>query len=640
MIRNMYRRVLSRFPALGRWSEGDWDRELPAFVVSVLVHSALLISLAFVGRSAGGVLAPRVFQADRAASTSLPELSRVEFQDLDQSDKPPTLDAKAGSFAPDVAPVQVAMPGSESRSMKTPEGVARSVEVAALDVRRATAQMAPTASMLGTSVSIQGNGVEHVGTTEGGVDRVATEILRRLEKGRTLVVWAFDASGSLQAERERLTKHIETVYTHIGQLDEGRLSSDGGLLTAVVSFGHDRKVMTEPTADLAEVSSAIKAVGLDTTGIESTFQTTIDIVRRWGHYRDANNQHYRTMIIIVTDEVGDDETKLEEAVETASRAKVPVYVLGNSALFGRADGFMNYTDPKTKKTYYNLPVRQGPESALVETVKLPFWYEGQQLDYMDSSFGPYALSRLAGATGGIYFVARLGNTRIGFEPSRMREYHPDWISADQYQKAVLRHPIRQAVLLAAAVTQQNLPGMPRLSFSPVENGFKDEMERGQEVAARTAYTVDEALRPILAAAKERDRETSRRWQAHYDLARGRLLAVKIRCYEYNWACALMKKDAPKFKKPDSNAWRLVPDEEIHFNAAAQKAGKQAKELLEKLVKEHAGTPWALLAQRELRHPFGFKWVETHVNPPPKRNPAEPKKKATPKMEKPAELPKL
>ncbi len=76
--------------------------------------------------------------------------------------------------------------------------------------------------MLGQNVSIKGNGAEHVGGVEGAVDRVATEILRRLEKGRTLVVWAFDASGSLQAERERLSKHIDAVYAHITQLDDTR----------------------------------------------------------------------------------------------------------------------------------------------------------------------------------------------------------------------------------------------------------------------------------------------------------------------------------------------------------------------------------------------------------------------------------
>ena len=66
------------------------------------------------------------------------------------------------------------------------------------------------------------------------------------------------------------------------------------------------------------------------------------------------------------------------------------------------------------------------------------------------------------------------------------------------------------------------------------------MARQQAVAARTAYTVDAALEVISPAAKFRDQETSRRWQAHDDLIRGRLLAMKVRCYEYNWVCALMK----------------------------------------------------------------------------------------------------
>ena len=97
-----------------------------------------------------------------------------------------------------------------------------------------------------------------VGGVEGAVDRIAIEILRQLEQGRTLVVWAFDASGSLQAERQRLGKHIETVYTHINQLDESHLSADSGLLTMVVAFGHDRQAMLpKPTAERSEIIEAI-----------------------------------------------------------------------------------------------------------------------------------------------------------------------------------------------------------------------------------------------------------------------------------------------------------------------------------------------------------------------------------------------
>ncbi len=159
--------------------------------------------------------------------------SESTFQDLDQSNTPPPLEAAAGSFAPTLATTITAAPASagaapvSTPSADTSHGMAP--ELVKLDVRRATEVVVPTATMLGQTVSIRGNGAEMVGGVEGAVDRIATEIVRRLEQGRTLVVWAFDASGSLQAERQRLVKHIETIYTHINQLDESHLSSDNGL---------------------------------------------------------------------------------------------------------------------------------------------------------------------------------------------------------------------------------------------------------------------------------------------------------------------------------------------------------------------------------------------------------------------------
>ena len=161
--------------------------------------------------------------------------------------------------------------------------------------------------MLGQTISIRGNGAEFVGGVEGAVDRIAIEILRHLEQGRTLVVWAFDASGSLLAERQRLSKHIDTVYTHINQLDENHLSDDSGLLTMVLSFGQDRHaLLAKPTAERSEIIGAIQNVALDTSGVETTFTTVAEIVNRWGRFKDAHNQAYHTMIIVVTDEVGDD----------------------------------------------------------------------------------------------------------------------------------------------------------------------------------------------------------------------------------------------------------------------------------------------------------------------------------------------
>src|SRR5262249_35568875 len=146
---------------------------------------------------------------------------------------------------------------------------------------------------------------------------------------------------------------------------------------------------------------------------------------------------------------------------------------------------------------------------------------------------------------------------------------------------------------------------------------------------------------INAVARLRDRETSRRWQAHFDLIRGRLLAMKVRCYEYNWACARMKKDPPKFTNPASNAWRLLPDPAIHYSAKAAAAAREAQRRLHRVTEDRPTTPWALLAQRELENPLGLRWVENHVPPLPRQNdnPGDARRRNN-RSARPPELPKL
>ena len=497
VLANLFRKLDTQAPWLGTLLGNRPDLEVPSYMVSLTVHALLLVLLGLASHRVHQVV-QREFRSqvlDSALSAS-----ESTFQDLDQSAAPPSMIPAAGSFAPNLAMTITSAPSVASVSPETadPTQVARAVspELARLDVRRASEIVLPTATMMGQAVSIKGNGAEYVGGVEGAVDRIAVEILRRLEQGRTLVIWAFDASGSLQAERQRLSKHIETVYTHIAQLDENHLSVDKGLLTLVIAFGQDRKAMTtKPTAELSEILEAIGEVPTDETGIESTFTTVAEILRRWGRYKDSAGQVYHPMIIVVTDEAGNDENRLEEAIELAQRSKVPVYVLGSQSPFGRAKGLMDYVDPKTKCLYHDLEVDQGPESTKIEQIRLPFWYNGPQYDLLEAGFGPYGLSRLCSATGGIYFVTRFNARRMGFDPARMKEYKPDWVRRDQYEAAIARSPLRQAVINAAQITQQQqLPGMPTLVFPAVASPeFKDVMAANQAKAERTAYTVDEAL---------------------------------------------------------------------------------------------------------------------------------------------------
>ncbi len=646
MLRDAILWLEARHPGLARWLGDRVDLAVPAWSVSFLFHVMLLCGLGLVGYAAHNQPNPPEFRTE-VINTSLDEFAKLDSTAIAVTDAPTQMAPVAGSFGPITSAMIVKPPPTDVAPPKM-------IDLNTQGVAKIASISLPTPTHLDRNLTIQGSGSEHVGSVEGAVDRVAVEILRKMEGGRTLVVWAFDASGSLVAERERLNKYIDGVYTHVLQLDKDQLVQNEGLLTAVVAFGKDRKIIAEPTSDRKEVTAAISAVPLDNTGVESTFETVTHIARKYGKFQ-KDKQPYKTMVIVVTDEVGDDEEHLEEAINAANAMKMPVYVLGSPALFGRMEGFMDYTDPKTKQFYRNLPVRQGPETVALEGIRLPFWYNGPQYDYMDAGFGPYALSRMAGATGGIYFVTRMGNNRITFDPAGMREYKPDWVSKEQYIQSVNKHPLRLAVMRASLITQQQLPGQPGLNFPSSEGPeFKEAMARNQEVVARIQYTVDEALGvsgassgepTILNTIKKRDHETSRRWQAHYDLIRGRLLAMKTRCLEYNTACAKMKKDAPKFTKPTSNGWRLVPDPEVHLKGKEITDAEEAKQLLERVIKDHAGTPWALLAKRELKDPFGFRWEEVTVPPPPKRNESDAeakKKKAEKKAEpmKPAELPKL
>ncbi|WP_165074489.1 vWA domain-containing protein [Paludisphaera rhizosphaerae] len=614
-----------------------------AGLISLTIHALFLAGLAFAGHQVHEV-AQTTFSSEVYEPSALEPLKTDStLQDIDQSDERPVLEA-SGSFAPILATSNVQGAASAASPATADEALA-ALDMGRRDLTRAMDMIAPSAMTLGKNFAIEGNGAEHVTGVEGAVDRIAVEIVRRLEQGRTLVAWAFDASLSLEAERKRLAKHIETIYTHINQLDANRLAADDGLLTTVVAFGQARKAMTpKPTGDVSLVREAIASIQADTSGEEHTFGTVAEIVTKFGRYKSSKGDSYNLMVIVVTDEVGDDQEKLEPTIEAAVKREVPVYVLGSQALFGRAQREMDYYDPKTKQMFRGLKVDAGPESVAIEQIRLPFWYGGPQYDVLESGFGPWGLSRLASATGGIYFVSRFDGAKMGFDASVMKEYRPDWESKRAYEADVSRSPLRRAVIDASLITQQNLPGMPTLIFPPIDApNFKDVLQNNQVIAERTAYTVDEAIAPINAVVKYRDRETSRRWQAHFDLIRGRLLAMKVRCYEYNFACAQLVKDPPKFQNSKSNAWRFVPDAQIRYSDKAAAAAKEAQALLQRVVDEHPETPWALLAARELKNPLGFKPVEAYLQPPrPRDESAAAKKKAMNKSAemKPAEPPRL
>ena len=87
--------------------------------------------------------------------------------------------------------------------------------------------------------------------------------------------------------------------------------------------------------------------------------------------------------------------------------------------------------------------------------------------------------------------------------------------------------------------------------------------------------------------------------------------LKVRTEGYNSILAKAKQGM-HFEDPKNDTWRLVPSEEVSISSTLEAQAKAGKQYLERVVNEHPGTPWALLAKIELQRPFGWKWQETYT----------------------------
>lgn len=594
----------------------------PAWLVSLALHALLVLALVLVNFAARSQSDTLNIVSTTAIETDLPEMERLNLENLGNSPDPTESEALPGSVALRVSSAIVDSPQLD-----------RLEDIAVNDIAQPSSMILPESVRIDSFVSIRGAGPEVVGGVEGAVDRLAIEIHNRLKDGPTLVVWLADASGSLNSEREKLASHIRNIYGHIDKLDTEGKSADGALMAAVIGFGERLEPMSDkPLTDPAAIAEAIQRVRVDKTGIENTFQAVIAASRKYAGFK-LDQTPCQVMLVILTDEVGDDDGYLEDAIAVTRRNASPVFVLGSPALFGQVIGRMDYRDPESGEVQFGLEVRQGPESARLEQIQIPFWYPQQNPGQpMSSGFGPFALSRLAAQSGGIYFISRDLEGWRQFRGEHLREYRPDLVSQAEYDRLMERSPIRRALVRASTETARTVRESPGLFFPPVEDAnFEPFMSDQQARAAQWGYVVDKAMIPIAEAAAARDREPSRRWRAHFDLMRGRLLALKVRSLEYNAICAQLRRDKPKFARPQSNAWRLEPSDEIVTSEKAKAMAEEAAEILKKIVAEYPQTPWADLAARELDAPFGFRWVEHYI--PPVR-PGPPGNEAPPQPARP------
>ncbi len=486
-------------------------------------------------------------------------------------------------------------------------------------------------AFLTQSMPRKGGYGEQEAHVEGAVDRITQEIAHNLEEKPVIVVWLMDASLSLVKERKEVAKHLERIFTEIG--GSGVVKNDE-LVSAVIAYGQQTKVLVDPTTDDAKVVAAIGSVPDDESGIENVFAAMQFAIDR---YQTRVTQQRRKMIIVNwTDESGDDYRLLDQVIASCQRLSIPIYSVGPSAMFGKEHGQRPYVHPDDGQTYW-LPVCRGPDSVHQEQIELPFWFGGGQYRNLHSGLGPFALTRAAYETGGAYFIKDDPRDVSEFQVPTMIRYAPEYDSVAHYIRRIQTSPLRRAIMQVVEMTKQRtIKETPTLQLAPTGNTFQQDLLEAQKSAAYNLDVLEQLLAPFgQGFEKEYDREKSARWRAWYDYSYGRLLAMRVRNYEYNVVCSVFKGKGREFVDQKSNRWRFVPSEKI-ASTTSQRQAAEATRLLRRCIDANPGTPWALLAQRELKDPLGFQIEEAYVAPPPP--PPKPKAGPAPKVVVPKVIP--
>lgn len=463
------------------------------------------------------------------------------------------------------------------------------------------AEMLSEVSTTGTS--------EHTGGVEGSIDRIAFEIANSLREKKTLVVWVFDVSPSLTAVREKIANRVENVY---GQLTNLNVGAKSGLKTGIVAFSERTKIVTrEPLDDIGEIVKTVRGIQPEESGDENVFEAVTLAAKHFLPHRTKSNQ--AMMMVIVTDEAGSDPQNLEQAIQLTKRYGIKVYCIGDEAPLGR----------KTVETEFTLDngetiigvMDKGPESFFQDRLDLPYWgVNSRDLDFIPSGFGPYGLTRLCAETNGLYLISQ-SRPDPAIDPLVMRSYSPDYRPIPMIDADIRGNAAKRILLELANKAQIEQIPVPTTSF-PAENDnvLQRALADAQRPLAVLDYRLDEIVRMLQTGEKDREKIKEPRWRAVYDLAMGRALAMRVRSYGYNMTLAEMRSSPKRFEKKDSNQWRLAPSKEINSGAAVKKMAKQAEDYLKRVIDEHAGTPWAKLAEREYQTPMGWEWREAYYNP--------------------------
>ena len=623
-------------PEPAPWQVSRIVRSSAPWLVSLMVNLTIALVLA--------LIAVPMFIRETVQEITISQILEEEGEEVTTIDLAPTPEASESLARPDDRIVTVVRdPEDVQLDRETSIDAASHVTDSFVDPEGDLPRLPPRGvlnmplSVTAAPKPLTERELKQAATVEDAVDGIGEQIRDMLGEGDVLVVWLLDSSLSLVDDRQRVANRLTQVYADIGQDLAEKAKVKGQkvpkLTNAVVAYGAVQAEVVPPNPFAGRAVNAIREIPLDPTGLENVMTAVSKCAIRY-----SGSVKRKTLIVIWTDESGDDILALEPTIAICRQNRVHVSIIGPTAVLGAQEGSHTWTHPTGR--LFHLPVLKGPDTALPERLRWPYWwqphlpawhdaelgtreefygwYGGPDLAAMSSGFPPYALTRLAVQTGGTMTIFDRRVDRGPFQLDEMRPYTPDYRSAAEIMEELRYFPLRQMVLLSVDVTRSNSPpSVPRVHYRLTGAPRMRRMLSRQEFQLREEQLVLEtALAPFGAKGREDlyQGESSPRWRAWYDLTYGRLLAQSVR---YAEARALFLMLSQPGALPDNaNCLDVGPAARILAGKQSEERAREAERLLRRCLENNPKTPWAYLAQRELDYPVGLTHSAWYLEPPP------------------------
>jgi hypothetical protein len=457
------------------------------------------------------------------------------------------------------------------------------------------------------------------------VKKIGTVIRQTVELGPTLVIWLFDRTPSAQDMVGEVSGAAARWY---GSPEAAELLAGDSeqLLTAVLTFDENSSFVLDPPAqDATQIKEALAEIKFSTAAREMPLTALKQALGKYLPLRIERDHQF--IVVLVTDEAGHDPQVCDELIETTRRHAIPVYAIGLPAPWGQTNPFA--PDPKAVEAAGNDSNPMfGPESAQSERVDIENWTARyatrENTEFIDSGFGPFALERLCRASRGQFLALRPDSQldyrsasdrlwpsggELRFDEQVAVRYAPDYVSAAQYQQLVAENKARSVLCEAARLPKVAVEGTPGSRFpKAAEAKMANQLSAAQKFAASNSPRVDRLYDVLAPGESDRPKLTGLRWQAEFDLAYGRVLANKSRLDGYNSMLAALKR-GKTFQNATSQEWVLEPADHFETESTIKRLADKARQYLERVMAEHQGTPWATIAEEELKLPLGWRWEE-------------------------------